>query len=309
MGFSMEDYSNIYFGYIIVWKIIRIHTPDVILSFGEVPIFLSAFVKFISGKVNYKLIQNVRNHESTFLKNCSNGNLKKYVLGWSLNQGSYLTGNSNEIVREIKDVLDCSVPVCLIYNPINLDRFNNFYNKRTSCKPFPQIINIARLDKQKGQSYLLDSFSTIQKKYPDAELTFVGEGEYEVILRNQVERLGLTNINFLGWRSDIPLLLQNNDIFCLTSLWEGMPNVLLEAMAAGIPIVSFDCQSGPREILGDGKYGLLVPVGNSEKLTEAIFSLLENEELGKYFSKKGLEQIKKYKTSTIINKWVYIINR
>jgi glycosyltransferase involved in cell wall biosynthesis len=289
-------------------QILKTEQPDIVLSFGEVPIVVSSIARILGylGK-NIQLIHNVRNHESTFLENAKNGKIKKQILKWSLNKCDIVTGNSKEIAHELKTVLRCSSPVKVIYNPIDLERFRELPEPVIEHRANPLIINIARLDRQKGQEHLLKAFARVQAQLPEARLTLVGDGPEKSRLLEISDELGLHHIQFVGWSNEIPGTLAEADLFCLSSLWEGMPNVLLEALAVGLPIVAFDCQSGPREILADGKYGKLVATGDVKALSCAILELLQDIDARKAYAMIGKERVKVFDSGEIVQQWFRMI--
>ncbi len=138
----------------------------------------------------------------------------------------------------------------------------------------PVVGTIGRLTKQKGTEYLIRAFDELSNRSPDAILVIVGDGE----LRPDLEALaaGLASsgsIVFTGIREDVPELLRLFDIFVLPSLWEGQPVTIMEAMAAGLPIVATDV-GGNAEILHGGEYGLLVPPADPGELAAAMIELL-----------------------------------
>jgi len=138
------------------------------------------------------------------------------------------------------------------------------------------IIGIGRLTKQKDFPTLLKAFGKI-KKHKDARLIILGEGEERIKLEGLIKKLNLSSfVSLPGFVKNPYSYLKNSDLFVLSSKWEGLPTVLIEALACGIPVVSTDCPSGPREILEEGKYGKLVPVGDWRALAEAILETLDN---------------------------------
>ena len=142
----------------------------------------------------------------------------------------------------------------------------------------PVLVATGRLARQKGFEYLLEAFSILSEKL-DARLIIVGGGKMKDALRLKAESLGISRkVDMIGETEPYPYM-RRGDVFVLSSLYEGFPNVLLEAASLAMPIVSTDCPHGPGEIIEDGKSGFLVPVADSEKLAEAVLKLLRDEKL------------------------------
>ena len=134
----------------------------------------------------------------------------------------------------------------------------------------PVILGVGRLTKQKDFSTLIHAFFKVRKQR-SARLVILGDGEERGSLEKLVEELGLTQeIGFLNFVSNPYIYMAKASVLVLSSAWEGFGNVLVESMASGTPVVSTNCESGPAEILDDGKYGKLVDVGNIEDMARAI---------------------------------------
>ncbi len=140
------------------------------------------------------------------------------------------------------------------------------------------IVAAGRLTKQKDFSTLVRAFALIHNKI-DARLVIMGEGELRADLELLIVEHGLQEKIILPGFVDNPFaIMKHADLFVLSSAWEGLPNVLIQAMACGTPVVSTDCPSGPAEILENGKWGRLVQVGNIEALARAITETLSQKE-------------------------------
>jgi len=140
----------------------------------------------------------------------------------------------------------------------------------------PVILSVARLDPQKDLQTLIRAFSLIRKERP-ARLAILGEGSERAKLEGLVKDLGLENDVWMPGFVDNPFkFMKRSAVFALSSKFEGFGMVIAEALAVGTPVVSTDCPSGPSEILEGGKWGKLVPVGDHEKLAEAILETIEN---------------------------------
>jgi glycosyltransferase involved in cell wall biosynthesis len=121
----------------------------------------------------------------------------------------------------------------------------------------PLCISMGRLIQQKGQWHLVRAFTKVVQAHPSAQLVVLGEGEYKAQLEQLVLDCGLEDsVHFIGKHANVYQFLQAADVFVFSSLFEGMPNTMLEALSIGLPIVSPDCPSGPREIIAPA-----LPVG------------------------------------------------
>ena len=140
----------------------------------------------------------------------------------------------------------------------------------------PVVLGMGRLTEQKDFPNLVHAFAQLRKER-NCRLMIVGEGELHEDLKNLVTRLGLESSVALPGFVDIPFAyMARAAVFVLSSRWEGLPTVLIEAMACGTPVVSTDCPSGPREILEGGVWGRLVPVSDARSLAAAIAATLDD---------------------------------
>ncbi|MHC3437906.1 glycosyltransferase [Natrialbaceae archaeon A-gly3] len=143
----------------------------------------------------------------------------------------------------------------------------------------PVILGVGELSEQKDFETLIRAFDRVIKSQ-QARLVILGEGPRREKLETLVTELGLDDIVSMPGFVDNPYAyMAKTDVFVLSSRWEGCPNVLVEAMACGSPVVSTDCPSGPEEILKDGRHGLLVPVGDEEQMARCVINVLSREEM------------------------------
>jgi glycosyltransferase involved in cell wall biosynthesis len=139
----------------------------------------------------------------------------------------------------------------------------------------PVIVGVGRLTRQKDFPSLIRAFAEV-RRLRTAHLIILGEGEDRTALETLVTELGLTaDVALPGFRENAMAYLAGSALFVLSSAWEGLPTVLIEALAAGTRVVSTDCPSGPREILQEGRLGALVPVGDATALAEAMIEALD----------------------------------
>ncbi len=179
---------------------------------------------------------------------------------------------------------DC---ITVITNGINIPSETGISQEvRDSCRQSINVkqeeflfLTVGRLRKQKGHIYLLNALPEVLDSFPNTVFAFAGEGNLHEELVTRAKELNMMDaVRFLGIRSDIPALLQVADGFVLPSLWEGLPVALLEAMAAGLPVVGTRVE-GVEDVITDSYNGLLVPPADSKALSEAIIRLLSNREL------------------------------
>ncbi len=138
----------------------------------------------------------------------------------------------------------------------------------------PVILGVGRLTRQKDFATLVRAFAEI-RRHRAARLIILGEGEERPALQALVAELGLDNdVALPGFRENAMAYMAGSTVFVLSSGWEGLPTVLIEALAAGTRVVSTDCRSGPREILQDGRLGVLVPVGDVAGLAGGVLDAL-----------------------------------
>ena len=160
-----------------------------------------------------------------------------------------------------------------------------------------KIFSVGRLDQQKDFRSLLNGFSLVLKEIPSCRLIILGDGELRQNLERQVFELGIgRNVVFAGWQKNIYKFLKYADLFILSSNYEGFPITILEAMASGVPVISTDSPTGPREILGNGKYGVLIKVGDYKKMAAMAVELLNNKPLRRHYRKIGLKRVRMFNT-------------
>ena len=168
----------------------------------------------------------------------------------------------------------------------------------------PIVLGVGRLHIQKDFPTLIKAFAMVRQKRP-VKLVILGDGEERPRLEALVKKLGLENDVWMPGFVDNPFtFMAKVSVFVLSSAWEGFGNVLVEALACGCPVVSTDCPSGPSEILEGGKWGKLVPVGDHEKLAEAILETIENPPDREKLKQRGMD----FHIDKIGNQWLDLVN-
>lgn len=175
------------------------------------------------------------------------------------------------------------------------------------CNQLPKkkfIIAVGRLTEAKDYPTLIKAFKLVKEK-KDIALLILGEGKLRNELENYIVRLSLEkDVFLLGYVNHPQFFLKRAELFVMTSQWEGFGNVIVEALGVGTPVVAANCPSGPSEILENGKYGELVPVGDYEKLKDTIIKNLEKKDHNK---NKLIERAKDFSTHKITNEYLTYI--
>ena len=189
-----------------------------------------------------------------------------------------------------------------VYSGMDLSKFANAGTARSTLLGSLGILEdekivgtICMLEPRKGVSFFLDMARCVKKVIPSCKFLIVGEGYQRQELESLRDAMGLTkDVIFTGYREDIPELLSIFDIFVLTSLWEGLPRVLVQAAAVGKPLVAFNVD-GVAEIVKENENGYLIQPKNTDQLAEKVIYLLANPERAKAIGNKGPAIVK--------NKW------
>jgi glycosyltransferase involved in cell wall biosynthesis len=161
---------------------------------------------------------------------------------------------------------------------------------------------VGRLQQQKDYPTLLHAFAQVRQTRP-VHLLILGEGKERAQLEELIKKLGLEDdVSMPGFVMNPYAYMARASMFVLSSRWEGLPTVLIEALCCGTPVVSTDCPSGPREILKDGQYGQLVPVGEANALAQAIASTLDSKAPG-----PPLESWQPYDLQNVVNQYLDLL--
>ncbi|MEH7019910.1 glycosyltransferase [Priestia megaterium] len=308
---------------------------DCIISFMEYPNLLN-----ILTPIKARKIISVRNFMSEKWKG-----KKGWV--WKLSF-KYLYKRADKVVVPTKligkDLVDnYRVPqnkLKLINNPYEIEQLTknmveNIPKKHNGWFNGSTIITMGNLSFAKGHCHLIRSFAHVKKQIPNAKLVILGEGGYRGKLERLIESLNLSNdVLLLGFQSNPHKYINKADIYVLSSYYEGFPNALAEAMACGLPVVSTDCKSGPREILDPdtniessadsveySKYGLLIPVfkkecfssseqlsKEEEVLSDSLVNIMSNQELYKDYQSRANRRILDFHINNIKRIWLEFLN-
>ncbi|MFK0276346.1 glycosyltransferase family 4 protein [Ensifer sp. NPDC090286] len=184
--------------------------------------------------------------------------------------------------------------------PNAIDLPAGWKNRRGNNK----LTAVGRLTRQKGFDMLLEAFARIADQHPDWKLVIWGEGEARTELEAQRDALGLTDrVEMPGLTQRPGLWLETADAFVLSSRYEGWGIVLLEAMAAGLPVVSFACDWGPTDMIADGEDGILVPSGDIKALADALSDVMGNSALRTRLAANAQANVRRYDAKHVLSQW------
>ncbi|OGP30994.1 MAG: hypothetical protein A2073_01515 [Deltaproteobacteria bacterium GWC2_42_11] len=164
------------------------------------------------------------------------------------------------------------------------------------------------MTQQKGFDYLLKAFSIVLSEGIACRIVIMGKGKEEGFLKKLAKQLNISDrVDFLGFQQNPYRYMLHSTVFVLSSLYEGFPNVLLEALALGVPSIAARCPTGPEEIIADGVNGLLVPPADEKSLAEAIKRLLTDEALRKRLGEAGKKCAEDFRVAKIIKEYEAVI--
>lgn len=186
---------------------------------------------------------------------------------------------------------------------------NSFKPVLSSALDNRKVIAVGRLDYQKGFDDLIRAWKSVAAINPEWILNIYGEGPLKNQLKVLIDSLELHNSVFLQEpTNEIEEAYCEHSILAMTSRYEGLPMVLLEAQSCGLPLVSYACKCGPSDIIQDGKNGFLVEQGNIEVMSEKLSTLIFDKELRKGMGKASLEKSSFYNEDFIMKKWMDLFN-
>ncbi len=197
----------------------------------------------------------------------------------------------------------------IIFNPVD----EKYLQVPTREGHTNDIVAVGRFSEQKNHMLLLKAYDRIREKFPETVLRFYGEeseaGTKEALL-SYVTANGMENcVQFMGPSSHLEKEIRNARLFVLPSNYEGMPNVLIEAMVMGIPVIATDCPcGGSAELIEDGFSGLLVPVGDEKALAAAMEKLLSDELLAESFGRNAVKLAEKVEPEKVYEQWKAYVN-
>ena len=295
-------------------KYIQKTQPDVVIAF-MVSVYTVTLLALIG--IDIPVISSVRNDPAY-------SNLRKKITRKIL-----LPRSAHVVVQtqQIKEFFSKNIQkmTTVIYNPVNERVFETSYDNdndddnvddndndnlglKIKDERLNRIISVGRLYPQKDQKMMIEAFAKVSERFPDWKLVIFGEGPEREALELLVERLKVKDkVSLPGRSENIIDELKKSKVFCLSSIYEGMSNALVEAICVGLPIVTTKV-SGTEELIKDGENGFIVNIGDTDAMAEVLTKILEDENLQKQFSENNKAQAIKFETNAIVDQWENLVN-
>lgn len=306
------DASRVVFSLPAYLRYLKLVKPKMVISSVERPSIVAGFGRILSSHRHKFFIRT----ENTFVTSLPLWK-QLYRLPWlflvsiSFWAADGIFAISSGIVEQLAKIPTLrNVPVHFVYNPLIHD---NFGQKMNAPPEFPDgidrekpiIIGVGRLHPQKDFANLINAFAKVYQK-KECQLLILGDGPLRLELENLARSLGVDEKVFMPGFVKNPLsIIHHSNVFVLSSAWEGLPGVLIEALTTGTPIVSTDCRTGPKDILQDGRYGKLISVGNSEALAEGILEALDSPR--RVMTPEVDLHLKQFRVDGVGNKYIEIM--
>jgi len=323
MALSNSFLFKIYYflkGFFQFKKIVKKENPDYIISFGVPADLMSLLVSPSKTLIGVHSLWS-KSH---------GGIIEKSLINLLFNKAEKFICVSKTVAEDLKESFNIKEEkIKIIYNPIDIEKIQKQADQPIGLEyqeifNNPVIINMGRFSEEKNHYFLIKTFREIKKSIETVKLVILGDGEKRIILEQLIKDLGLEDSVYLLGIQDNPFkFLARAKVFVLSSSREGLPCSILEAMACGLPVVSIDCRSGPREILAPktdiksqtkdieyAEFGILTPTDSSidskEKLAEAVIKVLTDKKLSDDLIEKSKQRAEYFNIKNIIKEWKFL---
>lgn len=280
--------------------------PDVVVAWLSYSITLSAAAAALTG--TKRLVFSERSSlEIMFREEVSHGWLKKKLLQTAFSRARFVVTNTRSVAEEFLQFGYCTADQGrVVYNGLDLERFASLPSReelrRTLGLEAKKLygVFVGKFVNRKGLPVLVEALQSIEQPEQGFEMLALGAGDMEDMLRRSGQ------VTVLGYRSNATEFIRAADFLVLPSLYEGLPNVVLEAMAVGTPSIA-TAVHGAVELLRDGEDGLLVPVGDAAALRQAMQRMMDSAELRERIAAGGLRRIQDFAMQRMIEHWGAVI--
>ncbi len=299
---------------------------SMVLSFLEIPNFLNLLTL---GK--HRRIVSVRNHMSSKKKGFLGNMAVRLVTSFTDHTIAVSAMSRLDLIENFGADPE---KISILPNSVDIELILQLKKEGLADCPIPEgvpvIVNVARLTDAKGHDHLIRSFCKVREMIPESRLLLVGDGDRKKDLVDLTRSLDVDgHVFFAGFQENPYRFLHRSDVFVLSSHYEGFPNALLEALACGVPVISTDCLSGPRELLAPSTdlstvtedvehadYGIMIPpwrndatdTVNEQVMAKAIVQLLSDEGMRSRYVSRGVDRVNDFAAPNVIALWKEFIH-
>jgi glycosyltransferase involved in cell wall biosynthesis len=291
-------------------EVIRERSPDVLFA----SMVDANILAFAAHKTSCREVKLVLRETNSHLARGDLGKLRRMMVGMAYRRADSVVALSCGVGAEITMLYSLNPSrVCTIGNPVNIaDISAKVATARLMPPPLPRsgpvLLAVGRLTWQKGFDRLIRMFARLP--LPDANLVILGEGEARDMLVDLAAQCGVGNRVVLpGFVQDVERWFAHADVLALPSRWEGFGHVIVEAMAAGLPVVAYDCPHGPRDIIRNDENGILVPADGDSQFAAALQRLLTDETERRRFAKAGIQTAECFARNSIATSYLDLFRR
>lgn len=246
------------------------------------------------------VVQAVRQSEEEMGRGRVQAAVRRRLVRWTYRYAKTVVACSEGVAEDLVENYGVSRNVVVVYYGVDLEGIRGEATRESSPQGDYDVAFVGRLVPQKGVDLLLDAMSRL----PERTLLIVGDGPLRGKLESLSRELGIADrVTFFGYQRAPYASMRRGRVFALPSRWEGFGIVLVEAMGMGLPTIAFDAPSGPREILRDGRHGVLVPPGDCEALAVQIERLLGDGNLSDHFAAESLKRADDFELTAIVTQY------
>lgn len=297
--------NHISFAIIPIIRYLKVNPATKVLVFNYELTIILIFIRSILFK-KFKII--TRNNTTLSQTRLEFKNFKNIIIKWGMDS---LYRKADHVINQCKamekDLLDIypnlKGKTSFIYNPVNI-KVEEFSKKNNIIESENYLLYVGRLEQEKAVHFSIEAFSKLHQFYPNLRFRIIGKGSQEENLKNFAKELNiLDKIDFGGFTENVIDEYCKAKVVLLTSLFEGFPNVLLESITLGTPVVSFNCPSGPNEIIIEGVNGYLVSHLSIDDLVLKIKLALNTK-----FNKSDIKMTAfKYSNRKVLNEYIELL--
>lgn len=297
-------------------RYLRDQTPDAIISAHYFANIVAVLARMLARTTHVPLILTERTALKTLMRYEPGHISRKHILAMRLTYGqaSHIVANSQGTARELSELLKCPLgKIKVIYNPAFDPAITVRGEEPVDCAwltagAAPVLVAAGRLVYPKDFATLLRAFRIVRDRR-DCKLIILGKGPERERLETLCRELQLeADVLLAGFTANPYKFIRRAAAFVLSSRYEGLGNVLIEAQALGVPVVATDCSSGPAEVLLDGEAGMLVPVSNPQALAQGVLRLLDDQHLAAQYVRAGYQHLERFSPTRCVEQYLELIH-